>query len=444
MDKFSVLRSLGQIDSSEAGCIFREFLRSQVRQSLINIMAEEVGELCGPKYRPASEVDCHRSGSAKGVALCEGRREEITRPRVRRTKGDGSTEEVHLDTYASAQEAGQLDDMLLRAIIAGASGRQMKEVHPESPKTSKSSVSRLWKREGAKLVERLRTRDIASLDWLVLMLDGIRLSKEQMAVVALGITRDGKKHILDFELGSSENFEVCRDLVSRLVSRGFEAHHGLLAVLDGSAPLKKAVRTFFAGAVIQRCLVHKERNLRGRLSKRHWGELARLFKRLRKVEGEVAGREAYSDIERFLGDKNAAALESLREAGDDLLALHCLNVPATLHVSLLSTNLIENSFRNTRRKLGRVTRFRAETDQASRWLAAALLEAEKGFRRLIGYKDLPRLAEALRRRQTDRAVSCECGVEGKQGASPTASLVGASPPLRAAPSAPATPQQAST
>jgi len=215
-------------------------------------------------------------------------------------------------------------------------------------------------------------------------------------------------------------------------------------VLDGSAPLKKAVRKFFAGAVIQRCLVHKERNLRGRLSKRHWGDLARLFKRLRKVEGEAAGREAYSDIERFLGDKNAAALESLREAGDDLLALHCLNVPATLHVSLLSTNLIENSFRNTRRKLGRVTRFRAETDQASRWIAAALLEAEKGFRRLIGYKDLPHLAEALRRRQTDRAASCEGGVEGKQGASPTAPLVGASPPLRAAPSAPATPQQAST
>ncbi len=86
-------------------------------------------------------------------------------------------------------------------------------------------------------------------------------------------------------------------------------------------------------------------------------------------------------------------------------AWHRLGVPSTLHVSLLSTNLIENSFRNVRRKLGRVTRFRAETDQASRWLAAALLEAEKGLRRLIGYKDLPRLAEALTRRQANRAAS---------------------------------------
>jgi transposase-like protein len=442
MDQSSVLRSLGQIDSSEAGRVFREFLRGQVRESLVSIMAEEVRELCGPKYYPTPDADCRRAGTAEGVVLIEGRREEVVRPRVRRTNGEGSRDEVRLETYASAQEPGELEEMLLRAVIAGASGREMQGVHPASPKTSKSSVSRLWKKEGAKLVASLRDRDISSQEWPALMLDGIRLSKEQTAVVALGIAMDGTKRILDFELGSSENFEACRDLVSRLVSRGFEPKHGLLAVLDGSDALKKAVLTFFEDAVIQRCLIHKERNIRGRLSKRHWGELSRLFKRLREVEGEVAGREAYSEIERFLNDKSAAALNSLREAGDELLALHCLNVPSTLHVSLLSTNLIENSFRNTRRKLGRVTRFRAETDQASRWLAAALLEAEKGFRRIMGYKDLPRLAESLRRRQVDRGASQ--GHEPGEGASSAALRGGASPPLRAAPSAPSTPHPAKT
>jgi len=444
MDQFSELQCLGQIDSSEAGRVFREFLRGQVRQSLVNIMAEEVGELCGPKYRPAPETDCRRAGSAEGVAIVEGRRERVVRPRVRRTKQDGSTEEVGLATYASAQEPGQLDDILLRAILAGASGREMKQVHPESPKTSKSSVSRLWKREGAKLVARLRERDIASQDWLALMLDGIRLSKDQLAVVALGIAADGTKQILDFELGSSENFEVCRDLVSRLVSRGFEPKQGLLAVLDGADALRKAVLTFFDDAVIQRCVIHKERNLRGRLSKRHWGELTRLFKRLREVEGEAAGREVYAEIERFLTDKNAAALESLHEAGEELIALHRLNVPATLHVSLLSTNLIENSFRNTRRKLGRVTRFRAETDQASRWLAAALLEAENGFRRLMGYRDLPRLAEALAKQKADRAASGKRLPEHREGPPTAAPQEGASPALRAAPTAPSTPLPVNT
>jgi putative transposase len=447
MDQSSVLRSLGQIDSSEAGRVFREFLRGQVRGSLVRIMAEEVRELCGPKYHPLPDADCRRAGTAEGVVLVEGRREEVVRPRVRRTNGESSSEEVRLETYASSQEPGELEEMLLRAVIAGASGRDMKGVHPSSPKTSKSSVSRLWKKEGAKLVACLRDRDISSGDWLALMLDGIRLSKEQTAVVALGVAMDGTKHILDFELGSSENFEVCRDLMSRLVSRGFGASHGLLAVLDGADALKKSVLTFFEDAVIQRCLIHKERNIRGRLAKRHCGELSRLFKRLREVQGETAAREVLAELEGFLGDKNVAALESLREAGDELIALHCLDVPSTLHVSLLSTNLIENSFRNTRRKLGRVTRFRAETDQASRWLAAALLEAEKGFRRIIGYKDLPRLAESLRRRQADRGASQEGppqGHEPGEGASSAGQRVGASPPLRAAPSAPSTPQPAKT
>ena len=101
------------------------------------------------------------------------------------------------------------------------------------------------------------------------------------------------------------------------------------------------------------------------------------------------------ELEQFLKERNQAALESLRGAGDELLALHRLEVPATLHVSLLSTNLIEGPFRNMRRKLERVSRWRAETDQASRWLAYGLLEAERGFRRLRHAEDLGALRLAL-------------------------------------------------
>ena len=151
-------------------------------------------------------------------------------------------------------------------------------------------------------------------------------------------------------------------------------------------------------SVVQRCLVHKERNVRSKLSKKHWGELARLFKRLRSVQGREAALEVVGELKRFLNGKNAEALKSLEEAGEDLIALQSLNVPSTLHRSLLSTNAIENSFRNTRDKLGRVTRFRAETDQATRWLSFALLEAEKGFRRISGYDDMPDLVAALKAR----------------------------------------------
>jgi transposase-like protein len=127
------------------------------------------------------------------------------------------------------------------------------------------------------------------------MLDGIHLSKDQTAIAAIGITCGGEKHVLDFELGNSENYEVCRDLLNRIVARGFRPEGRLLAVTDGSPSLKKATLEHFHDAIIQRCLVHKERNIRARLSMRDWGELARLFKRLREVQGECAAREVQGE-----------------------------------------------------------------------------------------------------------------------------------------------------
>ena len=137
------------------------------------------------------------------------------------------------------------------------------------------------------------------------------------------------------------------------------------------------------------------------------------------MQGKEAAEEVVRELEAFLKPLNAEALKSLHEAGDDLIALHSLNVPNTLHRNLLSTNAIENSFRNTRRKLGRVTRFRAETDQATRWLAFALTEVEKGFRRISGYKDLPHLVAALERSKAKQPVQ-EDGAAAAPLPSPTA------------------------
>jgi putative transposase len=381
MDQFNVLQELGQLNSTEAGTVFRDFLRGAVRECLVGVMAEEVAELCGPKYQPNPDARFIRAGSAPGAVLHEGQQERIDRPRVRRKTSKDTTEEVNLKTYAAAKETGQLEEMLRQSIASGLSSREVKNVHPKSPKSSKSSVSRLWQKQGAKLLGELRTRDIASQKWLVLLLDGIWISKDQVAIVAVGITTDGDKVVLDFELGSSENYEVCKDLISRLISRGFKASDGLLALLDGSDALKKATLEFFPHAVIQRCVIHKERNIKKKLARKDWGELTRLFTRLRDVEGKKDGQEAYDDIEKFLEQKNAAALNSFREAGELLLSVHRLDVPATLHKTLLSTNLIENPFRNVRGKIGRVTRFRDETDQSSHWLAYGLLKAESGFGR---------------------------------------------------------------
>jgi putative transposase len=397
MDDCNIFETLGQVSSGEAGSIFRNFLRGSVRHLICEVMAAEVSELCGPKHHP-NESGNLRAGSSPGRVLVDGDRVEVVRPRVRRVD-TGSGQEVPLSTYQAACDPSQLTASIIQALSSGVSTREMENIKPNSPGVKRSNVSRHWQQVGHQFVDKLRKKDLSNPHWVALMLDGIRLSKDQLAVVAIGITSEGFKVVLDFELGSSESAEVSKDLMRRLVKRGFDCEHRLFATLDGSDALRSAVKEFFPDSVIQRCLVHKERNLRSKLSKKHWGELARLFKRLREVQGKAAAEEVIQELEQFLEGKNAESLRSLHEAGEDLIALQSLNVPSTLHRNLLSTNAIENSFRNTRGKLGRVTRFRAETDQATRWLAFALTEVEKGFRRISGYADLPKLIAALEKQK---------------------------------------------
>jgi len=392
MNDSSLLQTLGQVSSESASAVFRDHLRGLVRQMISDVMAEEVTELCGPKHQPLGG-NLFRSGSSTGRVIYECEREVVNRPRVRRKNADGSTSEVTLASYEAASCPEQLRESIIGALVAGVCTREIARIHPKAPGVSKSSVSRHWQAVGHKFVDQLRGSDLSEKDWTIVMLDGIRLSKEQLAIVAIGITADGHKHVLDFDIGSTENAEVCRSLMRRLIKRGFHCDRRLLAVLDGSDALRSV-----EDAVIQRCLVHKERNIRAKLSKRNWGELARLFKRLREIQGKQAAEEVVGDLVAFLTPLNAEALNSLQS----------LDVPNTLHRNLLSTNAIENSFRTTRRKLGRVTRFRAETDQATRWLAYALTEVQKGYRRISGYADLPHLVKALQ-----RPKHCESGTEEK-------------------------------
>ena len=316
---------------------------------------------------------------------------------MRRSTGGRDSEEVRLESYNAAKHAGAVREAILRALVAGVSGRDQRRLYPESPMTSKSSVSRLWVKEGAKKIGEFRGREISGEFFFGLMLDGIWLSEDLTAVVAIGMTSDGRKIVLDFQVGSSENRDVCDDLLDRLVRRGFKPVARLFSVLDGSDTLKGSVLAHYPDAVTQRCLIHKEKKIRGCLSKRHYGELFDYFKRLRNAQGAETGREIYKELREFLASKNLKALASLEEAGEDIIALHLIDAPATLNISLLSTNFIENSFRNVRAKIGRVKRWRAETAQAERWLAYGLLEAEMGFRRMKGWKDIPQLVEKLKK-----------------------------------------------
>lgn len=378
---------LAQAGSADLGKSFETFMRAAARTAFMNVLYDEVTQLCGPAYRPFPDAACERAGSAPGRYFFGTEEEAVRRPRVRK-----NGKEVRLKAYEAAQDRGTLQDAMLRAFMAGLPSREQQRLFKDSTCNSRSEVSRLWQQEGLKCIEELRGRDLAGEDYVVLMIDGIGLGNDLCGIVALGITIEGRKHILDFQIGASENAEACSDLLARLVERGFRPRRRLLAVTDGSKALRTAIRTCWPEALVQRCLVHKARNIKGYLSRRHHGELDRLFDRLRKAEGREAAEEALEDLRGFLRGKNAAALASLDEAGDELLAVHRLGAPATLNTTLLNTNCIENPFRNVRAKIRRVTRWRGETQMASKWLAYALLEAERGFRRINHWVDMKTLA----------------------------------------------------
>jgi transposase-like protein len=406
---------LGNVSVAEVGEVLQEFLRGQTRLVFLKVLEAEVEQICGSAYQRGSGSNYRRAGSAPGFFYDGHRRVDVRRPRVR--KKGAAEEEVLLGTYEAGRMPGELQRMMVEAIRAGVSSRGVGQMHDKAPGTSSSASSRLWVQESAKAYEEFRSRDLARPDWLVLMLDGIRLAEDLFAIAALGIRATGEKVLLDFELGTTEDCRVASALVRRIIARGFApAAKALLVVLDGGKGITRAVKKHFACVVIQRCLVHKERNLRSYLSRKHHAELARLFKLLRRAQGPEAAEEALANIRTFVGSKNQQAVASLDEAGDQLTALQKLDVPATLHLSLLSTNCIENPFRNTRAKTRRVTFWQAETKQPARWLAYAFQEAEKGFRRIQGRQDLPQLFDALNRHAEARenAAQNEQATEGPQ------------------------------
>ncbi len=403
VDQRNVLERLGQVEAADVGRVFREYLRGVSREMLAEIMTDEVGALCGPAYRPDPEASCYRSGSARGYAYMESRREEIRRPRVRRQAGDDTTEEVELQSYRAAQDPSVAHQLLIEAMLAAGSTRKVGKLVGGQRGSSRSQLSRLWCQVGREKFAELRHRSLAEdedgqgRDWLALMLDGIVLADDLVAIVAVGITVDGYKMVLDFELGASENFLTAEALMDRLIRRGFSVmeNRPLLVVLDGSDALRKASKKHFPDARIQRCLVHKERNLKRYLPRRHWDELHDLFDRLRKAQGAEAAIDVLEELDEFVAPKNLAALNSLHEAGADLIRVHLLDAPSTVHGTLLSTNLIENMINNIRRSSRRVNRWRPETDQPARWLATGLLVAEEGFRRVPSYRDLATLVSHL-------------------------------------------------
>jgi transposase-like protein len=374
---------------------FITLLRTCAREACEALMAEEMTRLCGVRYgRDNDAPPCFRAGSEAGFMRDGLHKLPVTRPRARRHKADGGgTEEVVLESYAAMRSLANAQPAVVAALRAGASTRSCTAAKDSA--VGKSTASRMWVDATAARLEELRTRPLPAKPCFCLMFDGVWLGREQAIIVALGVDEAGNKHILDFECGASESDAICTALIDRLKVRGLRTTTRPLVVLDGSKALKSAVLKAWPACMLQACLVHFERGLYPYLRKATHESLKALMHRLRVAQGELAAREVYAELRKFLAGQNAQALQSFELLGEQLIALHKLGAPSTLNKSLLSTNLIENAIHNHRRGTNRVSRWRHAGDQASRWAAHALLQAEAGFNRIQGHADLPALIAAL-------------------------------------------------
>ena len=364
--------------------------------------------LCGPRYQHQAERAASRAGRVAGEVVLGGRKVQIRRPRVR---ADGH--EVALPTFEAFADTDPLNRRVVEQMLLGVATRQYgRSLEPTGPEvrtrgTSKSAVSRRFVAKTATQLTAWRSTALDALDLVALLIDGVHIG-EHCIVVALGIDHTGVKHALGLWDGSTENAAVCQSLLADLQSRGLRTDRSLLVILDGSKALHKAVtQTWGSAALIHRCHVHKLRNILEHLPEGQRPWVRAIVARAYKAEVATA-RRLLQDLARRLEDRYPSAAASVREGLEETLTILTLGLSDRLRQSLATTNAIESLISRTRHVKRNVKRWRGG-QMVLRWTAAAILEAVKGFRRLKGHKDMPKLVAALRARdqQLGIAVSVE-------------------------------------
>jgi putative transposase len=367
-------------------------------QVLEAMLEDDVVRLVGPKGRHNPDRAAVRHGSEPGQVTLGGRRVRVRRPRVRTADGAG---EVAVPTYQVFAAAELLEQLAVEKMLAKLSTRRYRvglepvgtQVTQASSGTSKSAVSRRFVARTEHALAELLAADLSELDLVALLVDGIRVA-EHTCVVALGITIDGIKVPLALAEGATENTTVVTELLVGLRDRGLEVTRPILVVIDGAKALRRAVTDVFDHPVIQRCQLHKLRNVGDRLPDAVASTVA---KRMRAAYHNPDPLLAQADLEvlaRELDRSYPGAAASLREGLAETLTIGRLGVPPTLARTLRSTNSIESMIEICRDHATNVKRWQ-DGQMVLRWIAAGMDEARRQFRRVNGHLHLPALRVAL-------------------------------------------------
>jgi putative transposase len=371
----------------------------------------EITAACGPKGRHDPDRAATRHGAGQGSVVLGGRRVPVVRPRARTVDGH----EVPLAAYRLFASDDLLSRVVLERMLAGVATRRHARagepvgagVQEAATSTSRSAISRRFVASTRTALAELLSRDLSALDVKVLMVDGEHLA-ERCCVVALAITADGTKVPVGLWDGATENKTVVRALLADLVSRGLDGTDGLLIVLDGAKALSAAVREVFgAQAVIQRCTLHKRRNVAEHLPEKEqpWvdAKLIRAFGHPDPAQGLRNARHLATLLDK--GYPGAAA--SLREGLEEMFTVARLGIDGRLARTLVTSNPIDSMISIARTTNRNVTHWK-DGEMVLRWTAAGMINAERSFRRVKGYKQMPHLVAALyRHAHPDTAAPAE-------------------------------------
>jgi putative transposase len=362
------------------------------------MLEEDRTAVCGPRYAHEPDRPASRAGAVRSEVVLGGRKVAIQRPRVRTADG-----EVVLPTFQTMAHRDPLDRRVVEQMLVGVATRQYaRSLEPipaaiGSRGTSKSAVSRRFVAKTRAQLETWQAAPLDGLDLVALLLDGVHVG-EHCLIVALGVAADGEKHALGIWEGSTENAAVCQSLLSNLQSRGLRTDRSLLVLLDGSKALRKAVRdTFGNAALVQRCQIHKLRNILDHLPERQRPWVKAILQRAYRSAEVATATRLLRDLAKRLEVDHPSAAESVREGLEETLTIIALGLADALRRSLSTTNAAESLISRTRHVKRNVKRWRGG-QMVLRWVAAGVLEAVKGFRRLKGHKEMPTLVAALRAR----------------------------------------------
>jgi transposase-like protein len=370
-----------------------ELIRQSGLQLMDLLMQEEVRAVVGERSQRQAERTATRWGSERGYCVVMGQKVPVERPRVRTT----DDQEVRLGSYEMFHRGEPLTETVWEKLMLGLSTRKYGQAVREFTAAyglEKSAVSEHFIEASRTKLAELMERRLDKTRLCALLIDATPFEGQQM-VAALGIAQDGRKMILGIRQGATENATVVGELLGDLLNRGLDFTAPCLYILDGGKALTAAVKKYAGeSAAIQRCQVHKRRNVLDHLTDEQKPAVAKALHAAYAMEDYTAAKQALNALHRELMDLNPSAARSLGEGMEETLTVHRLRVPMQLRKTLASTNVIESAFSIVEQVCKNVKRWHGG-DQRERWVGSGLLVAQKQFRRIIGHKQIPALIREL-------------------------------------------------